>query len=58
MQENVHLFVHLMAVNPEKYALALMKVLFTGKTIALSCYCVMIKRSKKTNLPMEKKDIL
>ena len=42
----------LMAVNPEKYALALMEALFTGEGIASSCYCVM-KRSKKTPLPME-----
>ena len=45
---------HLMAVNPEKYALALMEALFTDEEIASSCYCVM-KRSKKTPLPMENK---
>ena len=49
--------VHLISVNPEKYALALMKALFTDKKIASSCYCVMMKRSKKTTLPMEKKGI-
>ena len=49
--------VHLMAVNPEKYALALMDALFTDEEIASSCYCV-TKRSKKTPLPLEKKGIL
>ena len=44
--------VGLMAVNPEKYALALMEALFTDEEIASSCYCV-TKRSKKTPLPME-----
>ena len=46
--------VHLMAVNPEKYALPLMGALFTDEERASSCSCVM-KRSKKTPFPMEKK---
>ena len=48
-----------MEINPEKYALALMEALFTGKEKkASSCYCVLTKRSKKNALPVEKKDIL
>ena len=52
------ILVHLMAVNPEKYALALMEALFIVKKIASSYYCVTMKQSKKNPLPMEKNDIL
>ena len=45
------------AMNPEKYALALLSALFSDEELATSCYAE-TSRSKKPALPQEKIQIL